>query len=264
MLMLALPCFGGVEFDGVDDYINMDADSLDWGAGDGTVSLWVRYSETQDSYYTKLLIKGAGGANQKRYTIQTAGDYETLAFSIDDNGAGGFAEVAHDIASNDGYWHHVVGVRDGNNLRLYIDGAESPNSPVSIAGYGDIDDDEELTIGAGNTGEGGSGNDDYFDGSISDVKIWNRALSAAEVRQMYQPVAASIYGHTVTNNAAMITHGDYPPPLVGGTNTLSFADLLTIQGYATGEAIPNATTNYSTVGNIEMIYYGGAKQGDKR
>jgi len=74
-------------------------------------------------------------------------------------------------------WHHLVGTWDGNNIVLYING-ELVGTEVFIANslY-----DGEADIGiAGNTGVR-----DYFNGSIDETIIFDYALSADEVLNLF-------------------------------------------------------------------------------
>jgi hypothetical protein len=82
---------------------------------------------------------------------------------------------------NDGEWHHVaLTVSEGANLRpestqLYVDGLEDT--------YFSGDDDAYLIAEGSDVNVGRSGPQDgrYFPGSLDEVRIYDRALSAAEV-----------------------------------------------------------------------------------
>lgn len=76
-------------------------------------------------------------------------------------------------------WHHVVVVLNGTTIQLYQDGAlilQAINSaaPVQI---------RNCRIGC--DGLSGIGGTDYFNGTIDDVRVYSRALSASEVQQLY-------------------------------------------------------------------------------
>ena len=89
------------------------------------------------------------------------------------------------ITGNDNTYRYLVGIRDGNNLRLYINGVENPSySPIDITGYGSLDSTDPLVIGAGTAGAGG-GRCNYLNGSVGSVHIYSRALSAEEVLHNY-------------------------------------------------------------------------------
>ena len=75
-----------------------------------------------------------------------------------------------------GNWYHIVGTYDGANLRLYINGVN-----------------EVTTANTGTPAANSSGirlmarwdSNQYWGGNLSTVKIYDRALSQAEVLQNY-------------------------------------------------------------------------------
>jgi hypothetical protein len=75
-----------------------------------------------------------------------------------------------------GPWIHVAATFDSNSVRLYFDGVEDA---VSTA-LGSIDSSSaDLFVGALGAGMG-----EYFDGSIDDVCIFNRALVETEIQAL--------------------------------------------------------------------------------
>ncbi len=77
--------------------------------------------------------------------------------------------------TNDGLWHHVVFIREGVNsriLNLYVDGIlrRSVNDP-----YGNLVNASDFTVGRN------SQPNQYWNGSIDDIRIYNRILSQEEV-----------------------------------------------------------------------------------
>jgi hypothetical protein len=104
-------------------------------------------------------------------------------------GAGKLAALygASNIA-NTGTWIHVCGVYQKTNaagLRLYINGVEDPNSPVSTATIGTVAAaTRTVQIGYRSPFETALGVAP-FGGSIDEVAVWNRALSSNEVFNLY-------------------------------------------------------------------------------
>ena len=70
-------------------------------------------------------------------------------------------------------WRHLAAVRDGNRLKLYLD-AElvATSSQFDPAEY-DLSNDEPFKVGFGTH--------DYFNGLMSDLRIYNRVLGADEI-----------------------------------------------------------------------------------
>jgi len=78
-----------------------------------------------------------------------------------------------------GEWHHIVGVANGANMYLYVDGVEVASREYATTNYGS-------NANSFNIGGNVSGSGNYFTGSIDEVVAYNRALSAAEVALLFQ------------------------------------------------------------------------------
>ena len=70
-------------------------------------------------------------------------------------------------------WRHVAAVRDEGTLRLYVDGVQVAVSTAFDARDYDLDNDRPLTIGFGVN--------DYFDGLLSDLRLYRQALGDADI-----------------------------------------------------------------------------------
>ena len=69
-------------------------------------------------------------------------------------------------------WRHIAAIRDGKRLSLYVDGKQMARSTEFERKY-DITNDHSLRIGAGPN--------DCFNGKIGDLRLYDRALTQAEV-----------------------------------------------------------------------------------
>jgi len=92
------------------------------------------------------------------------------------------ANVTLDRALSGG-WRHLAATRRSNRLTLYVDGAAVAASPQVQDAMIDVNGDAPLSIGFGGH--------DYFHGQLADIRIYNRALSPAEVAELASPVATS-------------------------------------------------------------------------
>ncbi len=80
-----------------------------------------------------------------------------------------------------GRWIHLAGVYDGRLMRLFLNGTEIGRQRQS----GSIQvDDNPVTIGAEENGAESLVVDGEFDGQIDEVRIYNRALNAPEIRAL--------------------------------------------------------------------------------
>lgn len=92
----------------------------------------------------------------------------------------------------DGNWHHAAAVRLGTNALLYIDGVLVVQASNQQA-YQDIGSSNPLKIGRRFVVSEPA---DYYSGELDELRIYNRALSASEVAQLYtlnwQPTLGAI------------------------------------------------------------------------
>ena len=84
-----------------------------------------------------------------------------------------------------GVWYHVVGTYDGSNIKIYVNGAlESTTAWASGLAYSSTVrtriGSQLVTIFAGETD-----NHLPWNGALDEVGLWNRALSATEITQLY-------------------------------------------------------------------------------
>jgi len=190
---------GAYEFDGVDDYINCGNDSsLNVGSDNFTLSVWYKTTSTSLGI---IAGKGSSGADGKRYLILVDGA-GTPRIEIDDNTTAKTRDGTSGY--NDGNWHNYVGVRDGNSLRLYLDGIEQTPA-TDITGYGDLNElvkpfavgiqPHDLTTAQAN-------------GTIDEPRVYNRSLSADEIKEIYDTyMNTSIYKADYTYEQSGYTEG---------------------------------------------------------
>lgn len=178
-----------MDFDGTNDYVNAGNDtSLNWGTGNGSVSCWFKTTQVVTGA-VDLVINGGFSTGGKAYLLYLDGN-EKVGFYLDDNASPTTpAQSSGSVA--DGNWHHVVGVRESGNIKLYLDGSLVSTQTDTT---GNIDSTDPLIIGAGmNASTGVVGN--FYDGKIDEVAIFDYALSARQIKQ-------DIYNGTTTGKTA--------------------------------------------------------------
>jgi len=160
--------FNGVfELDGDGDYINLD-NAVSLGANTGTFSAWV-YNNEDDNILANNFIIGQQDTNNRFYI-----KYDASADKVE-LGLGNNANINTNGAVKYQTWHYVTMTYDNGDWTYYSDGVNVSNGTYA----GTITDADGFQIGAY---EGGG---NYWNGSIDEVRIWNRSLSAAEVNQQY-------------------------------------------------------------------------------
>src|SRR5439155_20614503 len=166
-------------FDGVDDFVEVPDNSSLEPATTLTVDMWVKSASPGAAAY--LLAKGAQGCSFASYSFNRAGVNGDLAFDITiDSGAGVLVRSPFAPLGSvfDGNWHHVAGTYDNQFVRLFVDGVEQ-GSGTAASGpikYG-LSPTDNLTFGRYN----GSCTLSYA-GLLDEIEIFNRALSATEIK----------------------------------------------------------------------------------
>lgn len=182
---------GALEFDGVDDYVDVGDPidgSLDFGAGDSlSIAAWIRSGGESGTFVFKRSCTGIGGSYYEGYGIKL---FEHKAyFHFEDNSNHSISIVGHTIVG-DNNWHHVVAVRDTgtDEVYLYVDGS-SDASPVVDPTTSTLATDKGFDIGHSINTTTGHG---YFNGKIDDVRVYERALSAEEIWELAHGLAVAI------------------------------------------------------------------------
>ncbi|MBL0264457.1 MAG: LamG domain-containing protein [Leptospiraceae bacterium] len=132
-------------------------------------SAWVSPADLSNPSYS-ILKRGAVPEFQLMFL-----DDVTLRFTVNTSSGGVLdLDLVIDPVDFIDEWNLVTAVYDGANMRLYLNGEEWDFQPKTGT----------LTSSTGfSVGNDASGN--YFDGDIDDVRVYNRALTAAQVYALY-------------------------------------------------------------------------------
>ncbi len=155
---------GGLNFDGVDDYVNCGSGPSNYD--NITVSVWMKTSTSGalvSNRYGSLLSSGTWYMLYSRSIV------------IGDNSQGGYRNVTFSVNTINNVWHHIVYTKDGVNHAIYVDGSLDRQF-ISNA---DISRNVPLIIGMNYYPYS------LFKGIIDEVRIYNRALSEEEVAILY-------------------------------------------------------------------------------
>jgi hypothetical protein len=141
-----------------------------------TLEAWVFPTGSPTSWATALMKNVTGDAAYLLY----AGSPNNAMVYVTPQGSAS-ARVTNTAALPLNTWSHIAGTYDGTTLRFYVNGVQIGSRSVSgtlVTSSG------PLTIG-GNTVWG-----EFFQGQIDQVRIYNRALSPAEIQtDMTTPIA---------------------------------------------------------------------------
>jgi predicted outer membrane repeat protein len=175
---------GALQLDGVNDYVDCgNPSALDFGTGDFTVSAWINMTVTKRS---TVYAKGGDNRGGIRYILSIGeGNANKMTLITDDDATKIEAKGATIV--NDGAWHHVVGMRSGTDLLVYVDGVRDGSATLpdgyDLSGTSQAD----ALIGAITDARDATGAtlEKFFGGAIDDVRIYSYALSQAEIKALY-------------------------------------------------------------------------------
>ncbi len=164
-----------LSFDGVDDIVSVpNNSSLNFGAGNFSISVWSKINSTQGSGQGNGYVRLVDKTFTTGYSL---GLSSSGNIHLEINGNGSAVDTSgHDYRDN--LWHNIVAVRTGNTTAsIYVDGVLSVSG--TIVG-GTMTSTSALGIGSEF-----DGSTRYLKGAIDEVRIYNRALTAAEAKQLY-------------------------------------------------------------------------------
>jgi type II secretory pathway pseudopilin PulG len=194
---------GALRFNGTDNYVDLGTDpSLNFGDSKPfTITAWINTTDDYglivslrnpdlDGADIDFAVGDAGGG--------CSGPGKAVILVRQDSG-GQWACVISKTPVNNGQWHHVAAVRTGNTVELFVDGNSQGKGSGAQAG------------GAITTNVRAIGCEVYWDcggdescslaGTIDDVRIYNRALTAAEIAQL-----ANVLRYRVFTSAKVPAH----------------------------------------------------------
>jgi len=173
-----------LQFDGIDDYIEVEDHPSLGGMSQLTVEAWIKLNQLPRFDKAEYVLRKHNSDWTYSYALYGYSNNwceNCLRFLVkSESGASVGAGVGNILLKN--IWYHVVGVYNGDQVQLYINGLPSGWWP-SLTGNV-FDSNRPLYIGAWTH----DGTDIYspFNGTIDEVKIYNYALTDEEIFQEYQ------------------------------------------------------------------------------
>ncbi|MBT8037804.1 MAG: cadherin-like domain-containing protein [Verrucomicrobiae bacterium] len=166
---------GSVTFDGASTSVN--AGNINIPGNEVTLACWF-YADDFGTPDGRLISKASGsGTADHIFMLSTvdSGGQNKIRARLKTEGVTPATYIADDSISA-GAWYHAAVVYDGETLTFYINGSASGSSGLT----GNVmTSSDNVAIGS----QPGGGN--HFDGKIDDVRIYKRALSPAEISEIY-------------------------------------------------------------------------------
>ena len=210
------------------DYFSVasSAYNFSFGTGDFTFSMWVNPDVVSYGPTAAGTLLGTDYPNYELSIYQG----NVLIYL---GGAGNNQMTTSGAAVATGSWQHIVVTRTGGAVTIYIDNATPGQSTTGSPGTANMTSSGTPQF---QVGQRVSTSNNHYDGQLSDVVMWNRALTSAEITQIYSagagnfntllPLSGQLQAYYECNSAAD-TMGNHPATFNSvsvGSGTGKFGD----------------------------------------
>ncbi len=168
---------GALNFDGLNDWVDCGNNEVLDPTQGATIEAWVNFKQLPSTANHIMAIAGrSGGGTDLDLQIETDNKFKFFIGTGAPNVA-----VSNTIAETN-EWYHIVGTYQAkNNIKIYVNGVLEKTTSISITRN---TNPNKFCIGQSAIWSGR-----FFTGTIDEVKIFNRALSAEEVGAEYMHVS---------------------------------------------------------------------------
>jgi len=163
---------GALEFDGTDGYVSVPSSSSLQLTSALTIAGWIK-ANSWDSGNEVDPIARKGEGNPNNYQLAVVDGRAT--FYLDGGEADDDGFVGNTPLNTD-QWYHIAATWDGVAVRIYVDGVVD-NDPSDSRGDVIGTDTRPFYLG-------GRSGTDLLDGTLDDIRLYNRALSEAEIKSL--------------------------------------------------------------------------------
>jgi len=163
---------GALNFDGNTNYVEIANEDIFDVTSRITVAAWIKV-KAFDKWWQAIITKG-----DSSWRLFREGDSDTVSFHCDGvrSQQVPWATAQGHSNVNDGQWHHVAGVYDGRRISLYVDGELDGSCEAS----GRIETNDYSVVIGDNAEQRGR----QWSGLIDDVRIYDQALNADEIKSL--------------------------------------------------------------------------------
>jgi regulation of enolase protein 1 (concanavalin A-like superfamily) len=164
---------GALQFDGVDDYVDLPVGQLISTLNRSTLAVWVNFTNPEGGVLRPIFNFGLDTNNYAYLSprFDTAGALHVGIVDAEE-GTTDLDATSGTLATG---WHHVAVVIEQGNLQIYLDGQSvGRTSPLAVLSDLGVTTDNWL-------GRSQWPNDAYFSGSLDDFRIYNKVLTQDEI-----------------------------------------------------------------------------------
>ena len=168
---------GSIVFDGSNDYTTFSSSSsFGFGTDDFTVELFIRPDVVPSTYMGLCSSLNTGTPVGFYFGTDNSGK---ITFSFNSVGEPTFSTTnTTDVQWAANVWQHIVLRRESGDVMIFLDGSQIGTTKTDTADLGTSD---SFVIGKLFTNI----NSGYFDGKISNLKLYSKALTTSEISQNF-------------------------------------------------------------------------------
>jgi hypothetical protein len=202
------------------DYVAMNNVIYPTGANaDFSVSAWIKTESNSEQGFV-LSQYYAGGEGRTAFGVNSGG----LTYLWLGGTGGGTAESSFGLTN--GVWYNIIGIRESGVIKVYVNGVlNATTSSVTVGMY-----NINSILGSGLSGETPFS---MFDGLIDEVGVWDRALSSAEITQLYNSGNGITYELPAGETDAPLIAIDYPI-------AITYYENISVMNYTYSDANPDS------------------------
>jgi hypothetical protein len=151
-----------LEFDGIDKYVDCSTDNQLTGSNTRTIEAWAYTESFNNGGIFQAGNTGTVGADFSLRTLTTENSWRAQFW--------GSADIDVILPNSINEWHHYCLTYDGTTVKLYYDGdlVVSQDASLNTASH-------DVYFGRWA--------DNYFDGKIDEIRIWNVAQDSIQIRE---------------------------------------------------------------------------------
>ncbi|MBF4461304.1 MULTISPECIES: LamG-like jellyroll fold domain-containing protein [unclassified Rathayibacter] len=212
------------------------------GISGATVSAWTKWSGTDGFQWLWCLGISPDAASAFAPSFDS-GNARAIIKQLRGGGETGASSTS---ALPKDQWVNVTATMDGSTIALYLNGLQVASAPASVDLAAQLYSASAST--SGNIGRALWNVHPYYDGAIDDFRVYNRALTAAQVRGLAGSSAPTVTALS-TSSVTVLTNVGTAPTLPAGIDA-SYSDGISRTAPVTWDSVPASA--YATRGSFTV------------
>lgn len=212
---------GAIKFNGSSEFVEFENDHFSENYSEFTVSTWFRVDGdgSANNGWTCAIHHGDGtSVGGSTWFVGFTNSDRKIRATIGAKESGVNNETGKtDIEAEIGEWYFVASTYDGQVVRIYINGEEVKK--YNLPNF----TNEKAPFYLGTSGDADPGTGYFFNGAVSDVRLYNRKLTNSEIDYLYNNPGSSLNTLSINNTSFSQPADKFPGKSISFNNNDSFA-----------------------------------------